>query len=66
MAFSFGSIRTMSVSEKLWRVYWPLLIVAAALPPSARPRCIRWRGGRSSLGPSDMPYGSSLLHLWLC
>ena len=31
MAYSFGSVRAMSVGEKLWRVHWPLLIVAAAI-----------------------------------
>jgi rod shape determining protein RodA len=31
MAYSFGSIRPMGLGEKLWRVQWPLLIVAAAI-----------------------------------
>ena len=31
MAYSSGSVRPLGVGEKLWRVHWPLLIVAAAI-----------------------------------
>ncbi len=31
MSYSFGSVPTMTLGQKLWRVHWPLLIVASAV-----------------------------------
>lgn len=31
MVYTFGNVRPLSIGEKLWRVHWPLLIVASAV-----------------------------------
>lgn len=31
MAYSFGSVRPLSLGDKLWRVHWPVVLAAAAI-----------------------------------